>query len=777
MKKKDRVIKRLSAMLLTFVFALTFIPMADVMEVQAATSGTISFSGATGVTLASDAQSATVTYDHGSLTVSTSDNHAMTLNGAVLSVDNAADNATFRISASANSGYACYYNGNAVNGNLNDLSIIPNQTLNDVSFLGQYSIKLSGATLSGSGSSITATYTNGTITIGGSDMATVGDVIFSTAANFTLTPSPAEGYQCRIDGSVVSGATSVSGNQNNASGRPVNIEFESAQSGGGNTGNYAIAFTVTGNPNCLGAIKVNNTMANRDVNGAFSVSVQEQDNFTIELEAEYACTITSASISGMPCEVDASGHMATATVGKANSYTINITGTIDPNEVNILWTYDPAEQYGAWSEAYIDRNTGSVSLVSIVRGTDTVWSAGMPQDGSPYDGTHGVSINSDGGYVQCYLGDVVTLTFVPAAGYQLSSASLNNRTLVAQAAQSTFSVTMDGLFHLAGAFTAAEPQTSVASSSNVSSLLSSNTNASLTTGTMAVVATGSQPDPSQSSLKSAMGADGGDYLSTVETLDIDMFNIVSKGGAASYTSDSSNYWTTQKTELSTPATLFLGVSSSGLQSGETYSVVMEHDGVLTEIDNAVYNSTSQQLRFSSANYSNYTIIKRKGNPETGSDTAYARATTPVWNFGPVYTGRSYHAAHDYEWRTLKEATEDEDGEYAYVCRTCGDVRYRVPIGAYATFNINTQNKIRNAAKDATVEISTTRWISFHRMVMDALRERPDVTLKVNYLSDGYKGDPMTFTIPAGTDTGALPDENGYAGFKFLGGIFGATARQ
>ena len=61
--------------------------------------------------------------------------------------------------------------------------------------------------------------------------------------------------------------------------------------------------------------------------------------------------------------------------------------------------------------------------------------------------------------------------------------------------------------------------------------------------------------------------------------------------------------------------------------------------------------------------------------------------------------------------------------------------------------------------------------------MDALRERPDVTLKVNYLSDGYKGDPMTFTIPAGTDTGALPDENGYAGFKFLGGIFGATARQ
>ncbi len=706
MKKKDRVIKRLGAMLLTLILALTFIPVADVMEVQAAGTATFSIEAPAGIEFNnmsldyqfySDTAGSTQVGDHGHI----------------------------QITAANRTGTS-----GAVN--------IP-----DTAQSVRIELTLAGKAL-GSTSSVT---------IGGT--AQNIDGLSSNAASqlFTFT-----------QGQAISAAI-VAANPGGGGGT------------GGNTGNYAISFTVTGNSDCLGAIKVNNTMANRDVNGAFSVSVQEQDNFTIELEAEYACTITSASISGTPCEVDASGHTATATVGKANSYTINITGTIDPNEVNILWTYDPAEQYGAWSDAYIDRNTGSVSLVSIVRNGIQVWAAGGPADGSPYDGSHVVSINDMGGYVQCYLGDVVTLAFVPTAGNQLSSASLNGQTLVAQDAQSTFSVTMNGRFHLEGAFTAADAQASVSSSSKVSSLTSSNTNASLATGTMAVVATGSQPDPSQSSLKSAMGADASDYLSTVETLDIDMFNIVSKGGAATYASDSSNYWTTQKTELSTPATLFLGVSSAGLQSGETFSVVMEHDGVLTEIDNAVYNSTSQQLRFSSGNYSNYTIIKRKGNPETSSDTAYARATTPVWNFGPVYTGRSYHTTHEYEWRTLKEATEEEDGEYAYVCRTCGDVRYRVPIGAYATFNINTQNKIRNAAKDATVEISTTRWISFHRMVMDALRERPDVTLKVNYLSDGYKGDPMTFTIPKGTDTEALPDENGYAGFKFLGGIFGATARQ
>ena len=58
------------------------------------------------------------------------------------------------------------------------------------------------------------------------------------------------------------------------------------------------------------------------------------------------------------------------------------------------------------------------------------------------------------------------------------------------------------------------------------------------------------------------------------------------------------------------------------------------------------------------------------------------------------------------------------------------------------------------------------------MVMEALAERPDVTLHVTYLEDGYKGDQKTFTIPAGTDTMSLVDENGYAGFRYLANKFG-----
>ena len=43
---------------------------------------------------------------------------------------------------------------------------------------------------------------------------------------------------------------------------------------------------------------------------------------------------------------------------------------------------------------------------------------------------------------------------------------------------------------------------------------------------------------------------------------------------------------------------------------------------------------------------------------------------------------------------------------------------------------------------------------------------------VSFLDGGYRGSRFAFTIPAGTDVKALWNEEGYAGFKFLGGRFG-----
>ena len=97
-----------------------------------------------------------------------------------------------------------------------------------------------------------------------------------------------------------------------------------------------------------------------------------------------------------------------------------------------------------------------------------------------------------------------------------------------------------------------------------------------------------------------------------------------------------------------------------------------------------------------------------------------------------------------------------------------------PTSAFYAFNKNAQDKIKNAKQGATVKIETSRWISFHKMVMQALADRPDVSLEVSFLDGEYKGNRLSFTIPAGTDTLSLLDENGFSGFLYLAGKFGTA---
>ena len=130
--------------------------------------------------------------------------------------------------------------------------------------------------------------------------------------------------------------------------------------------------------------------------------------------------------------------------------------------------------------------------------------------------------------------------------------------------------------------------------------------------------------------------------------------------------------------------------------------------------------------------------------------------------------------HHYVWETI-EATEDSDGELRYKCDICGDIQTRVPITAYYVFNKNTTDKIRKAGQGATVKIETSRFISFHKMVMDALAERPDVTLEISFLDGEYKGDRVIVTIPAGIDALSLLDENGFVGFLYLASKYGYTS--
>ena len=396
----------------------------------------------------------------------------------------------------------------------------------------------------------------------------------------------------------------------------VSIAVKNPSGGGGGgtpTGDYKISFSVTDAGSYLEEIMIDGERA--DANNNWTVTVNEADTYEITLRAYYPKKILAATVDGSACTQ--SGNNMTITVNKANSYTVVVSsGEVLEDEVNILWTYDPDEQYTAWSDAYIDRSTGTVELIRISRGQglNTVWPSGNNDN---YDGLgHQVSINSNGGYVQCLKDDVITLLFTPAAGYQLSTAELNGQTLVPTSTTSTFKVTMSGLFHLSGAFTKTAPQTSN-SSSVISSLSIAGqaSEASVGTGNVAVIAADAV-NPSENDVKAAM-TDSADYVATVGTVDIDMMNIISKGGSASYASDASNYWATPLTDLSRTETVKLGVANN-LSAGETYGVVRYHNGVREEIASS-YNTSTGLLTFGTRGFSDYTIIKKKGTPVTNPE--------------------------------------------------------------------------------------------------------------------------------------------------------------
>ena len=126
--------------------------------------------------------------------------------------------------------------------------------------------------------------------------------------------------------------------------------------------------------------------------------------------------------------------------------------------------------------------------------------------------------------------------------------------------------------------------------------------------------------------------------------------------------------------------------------------------------------------------------------------------------------------HSYEWQTITAATATADGEEAYMCTKCGDVKERRGLSAMGVFEVEFANKILKAGPGATVYIDCKPWNSFGWAIRDAMKKRPDVTIKASFLSEGYKGTPLKVTIPAArTD---LFDNNGYLGLCRAGTALG-----
>lgn len=128
--------------------------------------------------------------------------------------------------------------------------------------------------------------------------------------------------------------------------------------------------------------------------------------------------------------------------------------------------------------------------------------------------------------------------------------------------------------------------------------------------------------------------------------------------------------------------------------------------------------------------------------------------------------------HKFRWIAKMNQSESAEGTMNYMCSECGKIWYYKPIPAYLAFSGETAYKIETAPQGALVKVKTSLFISFNNEVMEALAQRPDVSLYVSFLDQEYKGNRVSFTIPAGQDTMSLVDSNGYVGFLFLGGTYG-----
>lgn len=116
------------------------------------------------------------------------------------------------------------------------------------------------------------------------------------------------------------------------------------------------------------------------------------------------------------------------------------------------------------------------------------------------------------------------------------------------------------------------------------------------------------------------------------------------------------------------------------------------------------------------------------------------------------------------------ATPQRDAIFCESCELCGQVLTygEIPNTAYVAFLDYAAGIIRKAQPAEQVVVDTDRWISFDKRVLDAIKERADVSILIRYRDQGEEHQVL---LPVGADVSSLGDENGFCGFRYLRQIF------
>ena len=220
-------------------------------------------------------------------------------------------------------------------------------------------------------------------------------------------------------------------------------------------------------------------------------------------------------------------------------------------------------------------------------------------------GELGTQSESGGGDFNLTVGETYYFLLEPDYGYQINTIRINDCIDLTPIDGSTgvFSFVMQNSnFHFKGIVSPTNNPAVEYTGSNISNpTLSADQNSGIH-GNIEMKINDTSLDNAAASV---VGSDG---VEAVSSINIETYQLVSKG-------PNNGNWVDQKKVLNGDVNISIDIPASGLDSGETYSVVREHDGTREEI-NAVYNSTTGKLSFSSNKFSTYTIVKKPGTPET-----------------------------------------------------------------------------------------------------------------------------------------------------------------
>ncbi len=367
----------------------------------------------------------------------------------------------------------------------------------------------------------------------------------------------------------------------------------------------------------IGELKFNNVniqMNRRGTKGAQKVT--DSDKYTVRLQLEFGAMASAITINGERYDGDklvalnSEGDMFEFTVPRAEDGIYNISFERTESTVStIIWTYNPEDPRGPQGDTYSEDALvlhGKIEIVTIRRGEHVLYDAGNYCDGvDPESDKVTVDINEtlQRGYVRLERGDDIVIRLIPDYGYQLVSASVNDRELMPKSTDfrdvSTFVLQdVQGQMHFSGAFQEKNDVINTTSESISSATISDGENAAAS-GNLLLNVKDAAVDPK--ALENAVNNDTDNEYAVMASLDMALTNVVSMGPGK-------GDWTNGVTEFDKEITVGLNLDGIELNDGEELIVVREHNGEYDVIAQAQIDGST--LEVPTNRFSTYTIVKR-----------------------------------------------------------------------------------------------------------------------------------------------------------------------